>query len=313
MTKKTVQSPGRRKKRGVPGPLLSLLVIGILIVGSIVLLEQLRDRTPPHGVQAPSPSAPVHEAVVTPVPLPRHEAYTAPVPIRHPRRRFHPVSGTGTVAIIIDDMGSSLQEAQSLIDIGVPLTFSVIPGLARGKAVDSLAYDNGYGVMIHMPMEPKGYPHQRLESNGLLVSQSDDEIVRRVKSYFPLVPHARGANNHMGSRFTENRQKMQLVLNVLKEHHLFFVDSMTTPASVGLALAREDGIPAAARSVFLDNVQDVAAITAQLRQLAEKARRHGFAIGICHPHRTTIQALAQNLPVMREEGIRFVKVSELVR
>jgi hypothetical protein len=309
---KSTLSPGKRKKWGVPGPLGSLIIIGLLTVGSIFLLEYLHKRIPASEVPAPAPSAPRQETSVHPVP-PRYDAATAPVPVPVPKHRRRAVSGSGVVAIIIDDMGTSVQEARSLIDIGVPLTFAIIPGLPKGRAVDTLAHDNGYGIIIHMPMEPKGYPQQRLESNGLLLSQSDDEIVRRLTSYFPLVPHAAGANNHMGSRFTEDRQKMTLVMSVLKDHGMFFVDSMTSPSSVGMALAREAGVPAAARSVFLDNVQDVAAITAQLRQLAGKARRHGAAIGICHPHRATIQALAQTLPSMREEGIRFVKVATLVR
>jgi hypothetical protein len=233
--------------------------------------------------------------------------YVPPVPRRHVSK------GTGLVAIIIDDMGSSVREAQSLADIGVPLTFSVIPGLAKGKEVAALAQANRIEVMVHMPMEPKGYPHRRLEPNGLLMSQGDDELVRRINAFFPLVPHAVGANNHMGSRFTEDRHRMRLVMSALKERDMFFVDSMTSPASVGLNLAQEIGVSSAARSVFLDNVQDVAAIKSQLHQLTDMARRRGSAIGICHPHQSTIQALAQTLPSLREEGIRFVSVSELVR
>ena len=41
---------------------------------------------------------------------------------------------------------------------------------------------------------------------------------------------------------------------------MFFIDSKTTPASVGDKLAREMGIPTASRNVFLDNEQDVPAI-----------------------------------------------------
>lgn len=297
----------------MPGPLWTLLLIVALIAGSIYLLEYVHKHAVSRGAAVAPPPVPRQEPVAQPYQPAAHEAYTAPKKVTVPKRRHRAVSGTGIVAIIIDDMGSSVQEAQSLIDIGVPLTFSIIPGLARGKAVDGLAHDNGYGVMIHMPMEPKGYPRQRLESNGLLLAQDDDEVTRRLNSYYPLVPHAHGANNHMGSRFTEDRQKMQLVITSLKHRNMFFVDSMTSPASVGMALAREAGIPAAARSVFLDNVQDVAAINVQIRELAEKARRHGVAIGICHPHRATIQALSQTLPVLQEEGIRFVGASEVVQ
>lgn len=127
------------------------------------------------------------------------------------------------------------------------------------------------------------------------------------------VPYAVGANNHMGSRFTEDSEKMEAVLGVLKAKKLFFIDSMTTPHSVGLGVAREMGVRTAARNVFLDNTQDVAAIRKQIEQLAKVAEKRGSAIGICHPHKATIQALAAELPVLHRQGVRFVHASELVR
>ena len=127
------------------------------------------------------------------------------------------------------------------------------------------------------------------------------------------VPYAIGANNHMGSRFTEDRAKMQTVLGFLKGRGLFFIDSKTTPHSVGYSLAREMGLETASRNVFIDNVQDVEAIKAQLEQLAGMARRKGVAIGICHPHNATILALTAAMPELQRSGINFVYVADLVR
>jgi polysaccharide deacetylase 2 family uncharacterized protein YibQ len=117
----------------------------------------------------------------------------------------------------------------------------------------------------------------------------------------------------MGSRFTEQRDKMEPVLGYLKEKGLFFIDSKTSPRSVGNTLAREMGVENAGRNVFLDNVQDVEAIREQLEQLAALARRKGAAIGICHPHKATIQALATAMPELQKSGITFVYAADLVR
>jgi hypothetical protein len=73
------------------------------------------------------------------------------------------------------------------------------------------------------------------------------------------------------------------------------------------------GINTAARSVFLDNVQDAAAIKTQLEELAAVARKRGSAIGICHPHKTTLQVLTAELPELKRDGINFVYASQLVR
>ena len=66
--------------------------------------------------------------------------------------------GTGRMAIIIDDMGASMQEARSLAAIGVPVTFSIIPGLHSYRDVAAFAASNGIETMIHIPMQSKGWP-----------------------------------------------------------------------------------------------------------------------------------------------------------
>jgi len=228
-----------------------------------------------------------------------------------PREGAAQGKGAGTVAIIIDDMGTSTQELQALLSIKLPLTFSVIPSLAQAGAVAKGAHGAGAEVMVHMPMEPVGYPKQPMEKCGLLVSMDDAEIAQRVSGYFKMVPFAAGANNHMGSRFTQEAGKMEAVLRVLKEKGVFFVDSRTSPASVGYQKARELGVKCGTRQVFLDNVQEEGAIGRQLQEVAEIARKRGSAIAIGHPHPATIRALKAVMPELAKGGIRFVHASEL--
>ena len=318
VTNRRKPSPGGKR------PLILLLVVVALIAGIFFLLEWAKSSIP---LPPPAPSAPpavierqkipprvagtpvIHRKYTSAVTHPAPAPEPAIAPKVKPRAR---VIGPGTVAIVIDDMGSSMEEARQLLAINIPLTFSVIPGLAKSRSVAETVHARGRQVMLHIPMEPKGYPQQRLEKNGLLLSESDADIERQMADYFQAVPYAVGANNHMGSSFTENREKMGVVLGVLRGKGLFFIDSKTSPASVGYAVAKKMGMRAGSRQVFLDNTQDVGAITAQLEQVAAVARKHGSAIAICHPHRATIQALAAAMPRMQREGIQFVAASELV-
>lgn len=310
----------RRVKRGKkkPGPLLLVLCLIVIIAVAFFVTESRHEKgkslpllpprqvehykLPPHESRESEPAAPTV-----------HEDYTGTV-VHPPEHHALPSGsgGRGVVAIIIDDMGKSVQQARSLVDIGVPLTFSIIPGLAKDRQVAGEARQQGIEVMIHLPMEPKGYPAQRLEENGLLLAQSDQEIESRLTEFLREIPQAIGANNHMGSSFTENREKMAVVLKVLKGKGLFFVDSKTSPASVGYDLAKELGVRSASRNVFLDNIQQSGYIAKQLQQTVAIARKRGSAIAICHPHPVTIQTLAAELPRLRDEGITFVPVSQLV-
>ena len=219
----------------------------------------------------------------------------------------------GRLAIIIDDMGSTVQEARTLAGIGLPLTFSIIPGLRSDRDVADFAARSGIDTMIHMPMQSKGWPQRRLEANGLLVSMDDAALREHLDDYTSRIPTAIGVNNHMGSEFTEHDDKMKVVLEVLKGKGLFFIDSVTTPRTVGARLAREMGVKTAKRNVFLDNEQNSAYIRGQLAQAVRMARKNGTAIAICHPHPATIATLTEALPTLAGQGITLVPVSQLVR
>lgn len=217
------------------------------------------------------------------------------------------------LAIIIDDMGNSLSEARSLSAIKLPLTFAIIPGQRFDKDVASLAVTNKIEIMIHIPMQSKEWPERRLESNGLLVGMKTEELQDRVAGFVQRFPDAKGVNNHMGSEFTEQSEKMLAVLQILKKNNLFFVDSITSSHSSGLKIAKQLGIKAAKRDVFLDNEQERGYILGQLNQAVSHARKKGSAIAICHPHPTTIAALAAALPALADQGVKLVTVSELVK
>ena len=168
-------------------------------------------------------------------------------------------------------------------------------------------------MMIHIPMQSKGWPTRRLEANGLLVSMDTDDLQERVSRFVQQFPGAVGANNHMGSEFTEHEDKMTDVLQSLKKNSLFFIDSVTSPESAGLRVAQRLGVRSARRNVFLDNEQERGYILGQLNQAVRMARKNGSAIAICHPHPATIRTLAAALPELARQGIKLVPVSQLVR
>jgi len=263
-------------------------------------LSPERRRLPEKGKKMPSIQEPPPSAVIPYIP-------------REKPKQTPPLRATGIIAIVIDDMGASLRELNALTSLQAPLTFSIIPQLPHAAEVAETAHDRGYEVMAHLPMEPKDSGQRRLERNGLLVSLSNEEITDRVCHYLELVPHAAGANNHMGSLFTEDSEKMLPVMRILKDRSLYFLDSRTTPLSVGYSLAQEVGVKSASRHVFLDNVREVEAIRLQLQKSAQIARKQGYAIAIGHPHQVTIEALFQSLPGLKAEGITFVKLSRVVK
>jgi polysaccharide deacetylase 2 family uncharacterized protein YibQ len=323
-------SPNRyTPKKKSSGARIAALVIVMLILAAVAgyLYRSLSGKTavPPEkpghaGVKPKSPPVFTPQTTVVPPPAPPQphitipEAYPPGIPVPPPEK---PDAGegrlSGRLAIVIDDMGGSLTEAKKLASINVPLTFAIIPGLRFDMQVAAYAAERKIETMIHIPMQSKGWPARRLEENGLLVSMTADELQERVAGFVQKFPGAVGVNNHMGSEFTGHEDKMGAVLQVLKKHDLFFIDSVTSPESTGWRVAQRLGIRSARRNVFLDNEQERGYILGQLNQAVRMARKSGAAIAICHPHPATIATLAAALPGLERQGVQLVPASELVR
>lgn len=216
------------------------------------------------------------------------------------------------LAIVMDDLGRSLDTGRALLEIDVPITFSILPGETHATALAELAHRHGREVLIHLPMEPQGYPLTDPGNDALLLAMPIAEIQQRIGDFARQVPYAAGGNNHMGSRFTEDREGMRAVLSAMKKADLFFLDSLTSPQSVAYAEARQAQIPATVRDVFLDNTQDVEKIVGEIRHLMQVAQRQGHAVGICHPYPQTLEALRQMANELRQAWIDLVPVAQLV-
>ncbi|MBF0165343.1 MAG: divergent polysaccharide deacetylase family protein, partial [Magnetococcales bacterium] len=220
--------------------------------------------------------------------------------------------GPPRVAVVIDDLGYNGPVSLGIARLPEAITLAILPGGDFSRQVVSIGKSTHKEIILHQPMEPLGYPRVKPGPGALLNGMGHDEIrtilIRNLEKY----PEVTGINNHMGSRLTQNREAMDTVMGVLKERNLFFLDSRTSQTSVGYARARVNGVPAARRDVFLDNVQKVSAIEARLAELERIARHTGRAIGIGHPHAETLTALRNWLPAATKRGIRVEGISHFL-
>ncbi len=223
-----------------------------------------------------------------------------------------PLPGTGRLVLIIDDLGGSLHYARKLSQLDFPVIFSILPLMPETTEVVNFARSNNIETMLHLPMEPMGYPGSAEPGPGALFVDMDDIQIRsRVVQNLAQVPDAIGVNNHMGSRFTQDYRGMAIVFEELKKRDLFFLDSLTTPKSVAEKMAREKDLDFIKRHVFLDNVQDQNAIIFQLSKAENIAIKHGLAVAIGHPYPETLEAL-KKWSRLRNTNVEVVRVSELM-
>ncbi|MBN2460794.1 MAG: divergent polysaccharide deacetylase family protein [Candidatus Cloacimonetes bacterium] len=162
-------------------------------------------------------------------------------------------SGQIKLAIVVDDFGyyeGELLEAFCSLDSNV--TFAILPHLKYSRTVMNRAAATGHEIIIHMPMEPLNYPKIDPGPDAIYTHNSSGEIRKRVQGYLKNLPLCVGANNHMGSLATADRDVMNAVLSVLKKNGLYFVDSRTTQESIAYKMAMDMMIPAFENTLFLD-------------------------------------------------------------
>lgn len=214
------------------------------------------------------------------------------------------------IAIVIDDMGDNYRRTKDIISLQAPLTASFLTYPKRLEQQISDSLKSGQEIMLHVPMQPKS--NINLSSDILTVNMSPSEVRKNFQKMLNRFSNVKGINNHMGSLLTEDEARMSEIMQVLKEKKLFFLDSKTTPKSVGDKVAKKYGVHYASRNVFLDNKNELNYILKQLQRTEKIARKNGYAIAIGHPKSQTVEALKRWLPTLQQKQIKLVHLSKII-
>ena len=221
-----------------------------------------------------------------------------------------PVTGDPRIALVIDDLGRSVQDVRRLSRLGVPVTYAVLPFETLTPEVVAEVRRLGGELVLHLPME--GRDGANPGPGALRVGMPAGELVAATRAALEAVPGAVGVNNHMGSVLSADASSMRAVLREIAGDGVYFLDSRTTAESVAYPAARELGIAAAERDVFLDGELTEEAVREQFRRLLDVARDEGSGIAIGHPHEVTLGVLEEEVPRAEAAGFRFVEVSALL-
>ncbi len=306
----------RRRSRGAGRGVVWIFLLGALVGGGVLYLVFHDARFAP-GATAPG-ERPAMARQASPGPVLQETAAPAAshmpsVPPEAPDTE--PVKDgaahlPGHVALVIDDLGERPEDLVPLEELGVPVTYAVLPYEKHTPEVVAQLRKRGVEMLLHLPMQPLN--GEDPGPGALRVEMDAGELRAATEAAISAVPGAVGVNNHMGSRLSEDENAMVPVLQVLAEHGLFFLDSRTSASSIGYRTARSLGLPAAERHVFLDRDPSPEAIRVQFRRLLDLSRSRGSAVAIGHPLPDTLRVLSEEVPKAREEGFEFVPVSDLL-
>jgi hypothetical protein len=208
----------------------------------------------------------------------------------------------------MDDLGPNKGVAKTVFALKAPLTISILPHETYSEWIAKEGHRLGHQIIVHVPME--AVTPQKMGKGSLQTWMTDREIARTLADDIRSIPHISGVSSHMGSAFTKDERAMRALISELKKHRLFFLDSFTTAESKGYRLAKEEGLAALRRDVFLDNKDDLREIEVQWKRLLKISREKGYAIALAHPRKKTLEFLQMKLENNKE--VTVVPITELI-
>jgi hypothetical protein len=217
------------------------------------------------------------------------------------------------VAIIIDDIGYDLAPVRELLKVDADITFAILPLCSHSREAAEMLHEAHKETLLHLPMEPNSYPKEKPGNGTLFTDMNSEELIFQLEKDLASVPYVSGVNNHMGSKFMADEDKLILIFNKLKKKKMFFIDSRTTANTKAFAAAEKVNMQMASRKVFLDNDRDYNEIYKKLLEVTQNSSDVSPVIIIGHPYPETIRAIKDASRVLREKGILIVPVSRLIK
>src|SRR5512132_1279723 len=180
-----------RRRWGWAALMAGAFIAGLLLVG-VALIRAPEAERPAGDKFADLPAA------TPPSSVPSDNRAAGPVPAPAGPR----------LAIVVDDLGYDPVRDAEWLDFPERITVSVLPHGPSSKSFAASARTHGFGVILHVPMEPEGAVTDRTEPFLLRRGMTPEEIADRFARMAADVPQASGASNHMGSAFTSDLSAM---------------------------------------------------------------------------------------------------------
>lgn len=225
---------------------------------------------------------------------------------------FELLEDKNLIALIVDDVGHT-KNIKPFLELDIPVTYAILPNLRYSTFLAREFKRSGLPFILHMPMEPEAFPEKDPGELALMTDMNKEQVLKNLNMALKSVEGAPGLNNHMGSKFTSDLGAMKILLGIVKEKGLFYIDSVTSSESVGYRIASKIGVPAAENNFYLDNNDEYNYIIKRLEKLKAIALKRKKTVVICHiTRKNTARALKRYIPEIEKENIKFVPVEDLL-
>lgn len=219
-------------------------------------------------------------------------------------------SGKPRIAIVLGGMGINAKlTRQAIRELPGYVTLAFAP-YGRGlQSTINAARARGHEVVLHIPMEPYGYPGINPGPKTLLASSEPRKNIENLEWLLSRFSGYSGVTNYMGAKFVSDGGALLPVFSQLKKRGLVYFDDSTTSGTLTKSIASAVQLPSLQADAVIDQDQNFSAIQRALSDLEAVARRKGLAVGTGTGLVTTIDAVEAWSRDLGDRGFMLVPLS----
>ena len=219
-------------------------------------------------------------------------------------------SGKPKIAIVISGMGINTKLTnQAIRELPGHVTFAFAPYGRNLQSMINKARQRGHEVILHLPMEPFGYPSINPGPKTLLASAEPQENLKNLKWLMSRFTGYTGVTNYLGAKFTADGGALLPIFSQLKSRGLVYFDDSSNGATLTKSIARAVNLPSRTANIIINGDQAFSAIQQSLGNLEVLARKNGFAIGTGAGLAETIDAVETWSRELQDRGFLLVPLS----
>ena len=223
------------------------------------------------------------------------------------------LTGTADMAVVVEDLEDTAYPiAVSVLSFSEPLTISLAPAGKKASLIAQLAEQYKKEVVVRLPLEPPGKVPAEFQKSVIMIHYPERTIRGLVGDAARRFPDVKGFSSLWGSRALEDTRVMTFVLEEARNRGAYFVETNPAKNSVAGAVAERLGVPYESLSLRLEKTS-APDIVAEIKRQSAAAQARGSLVLRCAGSRALADALKAALPYLRQNGIRLVRASEIVK
>ena len=224
-------------------------------------------------------------------------------------------SKTARMAILIKDFGFAAdQKTIDYLSFPEPLTVALLPSRKLASWTAQISNEYKKEIIVLQPMEPCYNPRSResRRPSCIMIHYPEERLRSIIADAAGVVPNFAGFINSGGTRVLEDSRVTNILFTEIKKRHGYFIEDGTTRKSVAAIVARKISLPFATIGCSVDSAMHPDGIQDLIRRCAIEAQKRGCIIVSSKATTAFIRALKNELPVLRQNGIRLSYISEIL-